>query len=70
LISVVSIFSFFLRASDKSLEFGFKLDKPLFDIENIQSFGELFCKYLNELGISEDSYEIDDDWSFIYLKLS
>jgi hypothetical protein len=41
-----------------------------FDIENIQSFGELFCKYLNELGISEDSYEIDDDWSFIYLKLS
>ena len=28
----------FLRASDKSLEFGFKLDKPLFDIENIQEY--------------------------------
>jgi len=41
-----------------------------FDIENIQSFGELFCKYLKNLGMTEDNYEVEDDWSFIYLKLS
>ena len=46
------------------------LEHRIVDIKNIQNFGEIICNYLESLGMTEDNYEVEDDWSFIYLKLS
>ena len=46
------------------------LEHRIVDIKNIQNFGEIICNYFENLGMTEDNYEIEDDWSFIYLKLS
>lgn len=46
------------------------LEHGIVDIKNIQNFGEIICNYFENLGMTEDNYEIEDDWSFIYLKLS
>lgn len=46
------------------------LEHRKIDIKNLQDFGQIVINYFDNLGITEENYEIEDDFSFIYLTLS